>query len=39
MAKTKTKENSYSSEAISAKLEALYQLQIIDIEKFLIKTL
>ena len=30
MAKTKTKENSYSSEAISAKLEALYQLQIID---------
>ena len=30
MAKTKTKESSYSSSAISAKLESLYQLQIID---------
>jgi len=30
MAKTKTKESSYSSVAISAKLESLHQLQIID---------
>ena len=30
MAKTKTKESSYSSAAISAKLESLYQLQTID---------
>ena len=30
MANTKTKESSYSSAAISAKLESLYQLQIID---------
>ena len=30
MTNTKTKESSYSSAAISAKLESLYQLQVID---------
>ena len=39
MAKTKTKESSYSSVAISAKLESLHQLQIIDSQKDKLKIL